>query len=212
MADDLIYCPACNSKLQLPAELYGQTVECPQCRNRFVTPVPRAPAPPVLRSVPLDPQALAYGPEATYAALDWPLVVERARSALRAPAGVLILLSGIAILFAAYGALSTDQTVRAMREMARDPKLSPEMRDFLNKTVAADPVVLRTTNLVFLGLNLVTLIGAVQMLRLQLYWLAVTGSILALNPLNCPCCFLMAPFGLWALIVLLNNDVRRAFQ
>ena len=55
------------------------------------------------------------------------------------------------------------------------------------------------------------LVGALQMLRARAYGFAVLGAVLALNPLNLPCCLAQFPFGLWALAVLLNPDVRRAF-
>jgi hypothetical protein len=65
---------------------------------------------------------------------------------------------------------------------------------------------------IMLGLNVLTILGAAMMLQRRLYAVAVIGAIAALNPINCPCCFLEAPFGVWALIVLLNSNVRRGFQ
>ena len=66
---------------------------------------------------------------------------------------------------------------------------------------------------VLLALNLVTALGAIQMLRRRMYGLAVLANILALNPVNFGCCFLFqVPFGLWGLIVLFMGESRRAFQ
>jgi hypothetical protein len=55
-------------------------------------------------------------------------------------------------------------------------------------------------------------VGAMKMKAVQGYGLAMTSAILSVIPF-CPnecCCTL--PFGIWALIVLLNADVKRAFS
>jgi predicted outer membrane repeat protein len=33
---EIITCPACQRKLQVPESFYGQTVQCPECRQLFV--------------------------------------------------------------------------------------------------------------------------------------------------------------------------------
>ena len=40
---------------------------------------------------------------------------------------------------------------------------------------------------------------------------AILGGVLAIIPFGNACCLLMFPLGLWALIVLCQTDVRRAF-
>lgn len=55
-------------------------------------------------------------------------------------------------------------------------------------------------------------VGAMKMRALQGYGLAMAAAIISLIPL-CPnecCCTL--PFGIWSLIILLQSDVKRAFQ
>jgi hypothetical protein len=54
-------------------------------------------------------------------------------------------------------------------------------------------------------------VGAMKMRSLEGYGLAVTSAIIGIIPL-CPneCCC-ATPFGIWALVVLLNSDVKRAF-
>jgi hypothetical protein len=113
--------------------------------------------------------------------------------------------------------MTADQAAQDVQQQflqqAQAPNLPPQMREFYQQVanfLTADNI--RTTNLIFAGLSLVTLLGAVQMLRLRMYWLAVLGSLLALNPLNCPCCLIEVPFALWALVVLLSADVRAAFR
>lgn len=63
-------------------------------------------------------------------------------------------------------------------------------------------------------LALLTILGGVCMVRMRGYAMAVLGSLIAavpcLSPMSCPCVLGMA-VGVWALAVLLNNDVRAAF-
>src|SRR5262245_44083821 len=33
---EILACPACGRKLQVPESFYGQTVQCPQCAHQFV--------------------------------------------------------------------------------------------------------------------------------------------------------------------------------
>ena len=57
--------------------------------------------------------------------------------------------------------------------------------------------------------NLVILLGAVGMIRLKGYGLAIAGSIMALPAV--PGAILGLPFGIWALIVLSRREVKDAF-
>jgi hypothetical protein len=55
-------------------------------------------------------------------------------------------------------------------------------------------------------------LGASKMKQLQGYGLAITSSVMATIPIcTNTCCCLATPFGIWALVVLLNSDVKLAF-
>ena len=58
------------------------------------------------------------------------------------------------------------------------------------------------------------LVGGIRMLSLKNYGLAIVASILAAIPgFSCSgCCGFGAIIGIWALVVLINADVREAFQ
>src|SRR5262249_28445072 len=58
---------------------------------------------------------------------------------------------------------------------------------------------------------LLVLVGAFQMLRFQTYWLAMTGSIVALLPCS-PGCLPGLPFGIWAIVALNKEEVKDAFE
>jgi hypothetical protein len=55
-------------------------------------------------------------------------------------------------------------------------------------------------------------IGGMKMKSLSGYGLAMTASILCMIPCTNICCIIGLPIGLWALIVLMNQDVKSAFR
>jgi hypothetical protein len=63
-------------------------------------------------------------------------------------------------------------------------------------------------------LSLLTVFGAIRMMGLKSYALAVFVSVLAAIPcISCTaCCGLGEGVGIWALVVLLNPEVRAAFR
>ena len=61
-------------------------------------------------------------------------------------------------------------------------------------------------------LSAFTLLGGIQMLRMRSFAVCVAGAIASLVPVCGPCFGLTMPFGIWALVLLFNPDVRRRFQ
>lgn len=53
--------------------------------------------------------------------------------------------------------------------------------------------------------------SAIQMIRGKQYAVCVIGSCAALIPFLSPCAFFGLPFGLWALVILLQKETRAAF-
>jgi len=68
------------------------------------------------------------------------------------------------------------------------------------------------SSVIGLGIGVVVLLGAVRMMALSSYGLALAGAILAMIPCISPCCVLGLPFGIWALVVLMNTEVKAAFH
>jgi hypothetical protein len=60
--------------------------------------------------------------------------------------------------------------------------------------------------------SLIIIVGGLKMRSLSGYGLAMTGAILALIPCTNSCCIIGMPVGIWALIVLVNADVKAAFR
>jgi hypothetical protein len=62
-----------------------------------------------------------------------------------------------------------------------------------------------------LCLSLAMVVGGAMMRKMSVYAAALTGAIAGLLPCG-GCCCLSFPVGLWALIVLMNVDVKAAFE
>jgi hypothetical protein len=63
----------------------------------------------------------------------------------------------------------------------------------------------------FVLFNLFIIACGFQMIRLQSWGLAVTGSVLAMLNIGSCCCVLGAPIGIWSLTVLMSPDVISIF-
>ena len=62
-----------------------------------------------------------------------------------------------------------------------------------------------------LAMTVVVILGALKMKNGESYGFALAASIIAMVPCISPCCVLGLPVGIWALVVLLNADVKAAF-
>jgi hypothetical protein len=160
---------------------------------------------------------------------------EVARGRVKAPAIFLIVVGALNLLAALWqlgeGALllakSPDQLHKEAVEeskqifgaLIQDPDLQKKMMEQVENQ---DPRAQYNQGLlqgfgggiVLLIISLLTLFGAIRMMSLRSYGLAMTGAILAAIPCISPsaCCLLGAIAGIWAVIVLMNNDVKSAFR
>jgi hypothetical protein len=82
----------------------------------------------------------------------------------------------------------------------------PEARDALPGVG-----VLLGFGVVKLALDVLTLYAGWQMRQLQSWSLCVAGTVAAMLPCSA-CCILGLPMGIWALIVLLDNEVKQVFN
>jgi hypothetical protein len=57
----------------------------------------------------------------------------------------------------------------------------------------------------------IIIFGALQMMKLKSYGLAMTSSILGMLPCSF-CCIVGLPIGVWSLIVLMKPEVKSAFS
>jgi len=56
------------------------------------------------------------------------------------------------------------------------------------------------------------LYAAMKMKNLESHTLSVIAAVVAMIPCFSPCCILGLPLGIWALVVLLDKDVKACFK
>lgn len=54
--------------------------------------------------------------------------------------------------------------------------------------------------------------GAMRMMKLENYGMAMAVSIIAMVPCISPCCCLGLPIGIWSIVVLTSAEVKAAFR
>jgi hypothetical protein len=67
-------------------------------------------------------------------------------------------------------------------------------------------------NIIFLLLSAVVFFGGMKMRNLESYGLSMAAAIIACIPCCSPCYILGIPFGIWALVVLNDAQVKAAFR
>jgi hypothetical protein len=129
-------------------------------------------------------------------------------------------LAFIAVQPAAEIAKQQDSMQEAIAKMFPQAK---EQIEEEKKKQAVSPEQLKTKSLIQSGIfslillvtSIVPLVGGIRMRRLRSYGLAVTGAIImaipCLSPASCPCGFGLI-VGIWAIVVLLNPEVKSAFR
>ena len=145
-----------------------------------------------------------------------------ARNRVRLPARFLLFLSVFNLVTGIYVMvrmimLKKEGPNAELRELAdktaKDPN-APEV--FKGWTADTFLTVMANGTLGYFGISglisVLILAGARRMMELRSYGLAVTAAILAAVPCTTPCCFLSQAVGVWAFAMLMQPDVRRAFQ
>jgi hypothetical protein len=129
-------------------------------------------------------------------------------------------LNALVCVYFIFSGIFTSTLSDAQFEEQAKAYWTPEMRAQLQQQGSMATV--RSASLIIcvgggalgLFLSLLTIIGAVRMMTLKSYVLAVFVSVLAAIPcVSCMgCCGVGEGIGIWSLVVLLNNDVRAAFR
>lgn len=63
-----------------------------------------------------------------------------------------------------------------------------------------------------LGLGGLIVYGAMEMLKLRNYNMAIAAAVVSLLPCTYCCCFINLAMGIWALVVLMKPEVKAAFN
>ena len=133
---------------------------------------------------------------------------ESAKSAVAAPAIIIAIIAGLGIL----GAIAMLALPQAMLQIAERAQTDAAEAEKLREALQANRAVSMGQYALMIVLSAVALFGAVQMMRLRSYGLAMTAAIISLIPCVGPCCCIAIPFGIWALVVLMKPNVKAAFQ
>lgn len=230
-------CSQCQRLLRTGDDTAGKQAQCPECGAITTIPsvaaagfesvpaeplshegaTPEAadsPAPQPLPNEPAGrpyPQGGGYDPRFNPYGVDPQTVeAERAHAASRVtgPAIALMVLGvfGIVIYAASLiklGVLGLDAVMPAeLRKM-------PEVAAMPQESLVAGFVLGVSFSLV---VNILLLLGGLSMKNLGSYAMAMVGVIIGLVPCMSPCCPLPLPFAIWALVVMCDPTVRRAFR
>ncbi|HVK08236.1 MAG TPA: hypothetical protein VM597_05605 [Gemmataceae bacterium] len=143
--------------------------------------------------------------------------LEEARQRVSMP-GMFLVVFGllsvfITVLYIALLWIAPDTVLKGQYEMMKDfTKNQPQGMPPYEEYVKSQQVQSSGVGVLQLIGGVLIAVGGMKMRVLQSYGLAVTGSIMAIIPLcTNQCCCLSMPFGIWALAVLLNADVKAAF-
>jgi hypothetical protein len=143
------------------------------------------------------PQSQFGGPQAPrpYGALD----------KLKGPAIALMICAPLGIVF-----LLVDFVFRIIN--SNNPEVARQFGGQNPEAAAIGNYVGMGFDWVAIILQIVVIAGAFQMLKGRNYGLAMAAAIISVIPCCSPCCILGIPFGIWALIVLNDQQVKTSFR
>ena len=128
-----------------------------------------------------------------------------AKPKIMAPAIALLIISMIGLLASLFNVVFA----LVGEPFAPDPAAPDWVNEMQKNSVGGFAAGLQAF---FALLNLVIMFGAIQMLRLKSWGASLVASILAMINFGTCCCVLGIPVGIWSLVILLQNDVRKAFE
>ena len=99
--------------------------------------------------------------------------------------------------------------VYALREPKVDPNQPAWLQDLQKSAVGTGTAIVQS---VFVVVNAFIIVSAIQMMRMKTWGLAVAGCIVAMLNFGTLCCVPGIPIGIWSLIVLVMDDVKRSFS
>ncbi len=204
-------CQFCGSRLRVPDNTSGKRARCPACGAEQVIPQPGSLefAPPVQSSGPQFAPALGSGSDQGVYPLESPLASPyqaprapgvsalgsaAARERVRAPAIAMIVLASVCLGVLVLVILIFGVALAVGAEF--EAKNTVQM--FLG--------------VIQLIVSVLMLVGGINMLKLQNRGMAMAGAILGMIPAISPCCLLGLPFGIWAISVLNDPQIQRAFR
>jgi hypothetical protein len=135
---------------------------------------------------------------------------------LKIPAIGVIVTGALGGLLSLYGAIATllgsNKMLGSNKNIEIPTDLPPEAAGFLKGYLAMMETFNLPLNLLALVMSVLTLMAGIRMLQRRSYGLVMTGVIIGMLPCLSACCCTGLPFGIWALVVLSNEEVRKSFH
>lgn len=126
------------------------------------------------------------------------------------PAIALLVVAALTALLFVVSLFSNEWILQAVEQADMPEEQLEQFREMLSKSSMLGNIVGAILNL---GGAALIAFGAWRMKAMKSYGFAITSSILAMIPCFTSCCCLIGlPVGIWALIVLLDKDVKAAFD
>lgn len=127
------------------------------------------------------------------------------RAKVQAPAIALIVCGALSLVASIYGAVNA-----LVSQVPPIPPDTPELAvQMLKGTVGPLAAGIQA---VFVFIGLFILFGGFQMLRIKTWGVALAAAIVSIINVGSCCCIIGMPIGIWALVILLMGDVKRAFE
>lgn len=210
---DMIQCPSCQRPLRVPDELIGRPVKCPECGMVFLT-VQGAPGAAAAPAQSVQPPATPAGGPAPYVLSEAPVYREVPTGTAAVGPGIAMLVVGLlgiaatAFYLVVFAQFDAQEMQNMLKQQQPDmPQEQVEMTaQFMTGATA------RTFHGIFLGIDVLIVLGGIALLTRRLYALAVVASILAMINVDGCCCLLGLPVGIWSLLALMRPDVSAAFR
>lgn len=226
-------CPSCRALLRVPDETAGQQAQCPECGHVSMVAgddagppelppssedaeggdyglredesettssggPPPPPPPPTPGAAPADYQGRAD--DAAWRAS----MVRAASERVSVPAIALMVLGGLDILMRFVDLLSGGAKKGMQAILGNN---GPQAM-----VVLLDGAIGVFVQLLMIGISAVVVFGAFNMANLRRYEMATAAAVLALIPCISPCCCVSMPFGIWAIVLLMDDSIRDAFR
>lgn len=129
---------------------------------------------------------------------------------VKSPALALIIVAAIGLVFVVISLIMNLVGGGAGQAV---PIADPEMRAMMESLQGGGSIVGAIISfLIGAAANGLVLFAGLKMKNLESYGISMAGAIVAIIPCLSPCCIVGIPFGIWALVVLLNDEVKTAFK
>lgn len=129
---------------------------------------------------------------------------------VKGPAIAMLVTAALAIVLQIGGLLYSLAVGNAPPQVP--PDADPQVAKIMEAVQQFSGPVGMVMGLVSIVIAVVIVVGALKMMKLESYGLAMTSAILSLLPCNCPCCLLSMPFGIWAIMALNDTGVKTSFR